>query len=135
MALAPLPHVYPFRFVDTVARERDESFSNGTVELTVSAGQRAGSGSRWSSPLLLAEVIAQAALLLQGGDPAIGRTGYLAGISNFRAQRAPEPGERLAVDVELVARFGPTVKFRGVVRSRGEELAAGEILVRQGEVA
>ena len=135
MALAPLPHVYPFRFVDTVARERDESFSTGTVELIVSAGQRACSGSRWPMPLLLAEVIAQSALLLQGGDPAVGRGGFLAGISNFRAERGPEPGERLAVDVTLVARFGPTVKFRGVVRSRGEELASGEILVRHGEAA
>lgn len=135
MALAPLPHVYPFRFVDTVARERDETFSAGSVELVVSSDQRACSGPQWSSPLLLAEVIAQSALLLQGGDPEVGRSGYLAGISNFEAQRGPRPGERLAVDVVLVARFGSTLKFRGVIKAGDEELAAGEILVRTGEAA
>ena len=34
-------------------------------------------------PLLLAEAIAQSALLLEGGDPEAGRTGFLAGLDGF----------------------------------------------------
>ena len=133
MTLAPLPHAYPFRFVDRVLEERDEAFTRGLVGLTVSAGQRAASGPAWGSPLLLAEAIAQSALLLQGGDPEIGRTGFLAGVDNFSASRAPRAGERLTVAVRLAARFGTLVKFEGRIRSEGEEIARGEILVRTGE--
>lgn len=133
MPLAPLPHVYPFRFVDRVLEERDEDFSRGRVGLTVSSGQRAAGGEEWGSPLLLAEAIAQSALLLEGGDPEIGRSGFLAGVDNFSATRAPRAGEKLSIDVRLTARFGPLVKFTGVVTSDGEEIAHGEILVRQGK--
>lgn len=130
-----LPHRYPFRFVDTILEARDESFSRGRVSMTVSAGQRACSGPAWVSPLLLAEAIAQSALLLEGGDPEIGRTGFLAGIDGFAVDRAPFPGERLSVDVALVARYGPVVKFFGTVRGGAERIAAGEIVVRRGEEA
>lgn len=133
MALAPLPHVYPFRFVDRVLEERDETFSRGRVGITVTAGQRAAAGESWASPLLLAEAIAQSALLLEGGDPEIGRSGFLAGLDNFTASRPPRAGERLSVAVRLAARFGPFVKFSGVVTSEGEEIARGEILVRRGD--
>jgi 3-hydroxymyristoyl/3-hydroxydecanoyl-(acyl carrier protein) dehydratase len=127
-----IPHRYPFRFVDTVLEARDETFSRGTVSMTVSADQRACSGGAWKTPFLLAEAIAQSALLLEGGDPEIGRTGFLAGIDAFSVDRAPEPGERLSVDVALVARYGPVVKFFGTVRGGAERLASGEIVVRQG---
>ncbi len=133
MTLTPLPHVYPFRFVDRVIEERDAAFARGRVGLTVSAGQRAAAGVEWGTPLLLAEAIAQSALLLEGGDPEIGRSGFLAGLDNFSASRAPRAGEKLAVDIRLTARFGPLVKFEGVVSSEGEEIARGEILVRQGK--
>ncbi|HET7452432.1 MAG TPA: hypothetical protein VFL12_06810 [Thermoanaerobaculia bacterium] len=130
---AELPHRYPFRFVDTVLEERDAAFSRGRVSMTVSAGQRACSGASWATPFLLAEAIAQSALLLEGGDPEIGRTGFLAGIDAFAVDRAPEPGERLSVDVALVARYGPVVKFFGTVRGGSGRLASGEIVVRRGE--
>ena len=131
--LPELPHRYPFRFVDTILEARDESFSRGRVSMTVSADQRACSGAAWGTPFLLAEAIAQSALLLEGGDPEVGRTGFLAGIDGFAVDRAPVPGERLSVDVSLVARYGPVVKLFGTVRGGGERIASGEIVVRQGE--
>ncbi|HWC64804.1 MAG TPA: hypothetical protein VG777_01895 [Thermoanaerobaculia bacterium] len=131
--IAELPHRYPFRFVDTVLEERDETFSRGRVTMTVSAGQRACSGESWAMPFLLAEAIAQSALLLEGGDPEIGRTGFLAGIDGFSLDRLPSPGERLSVDVSLVARYGPVVKFFGAIRGERGPVGSGEIVVRRGD--
>lgn len=131
--LAPLPHVYPFRFVDVVVEERDAAFSRGRVSMTITAGQRACSGGGWGAPGLLAEAIAQSALLLQGGDVEVGRTGFLAGIDRFDVAREPTPGERLSVEVSLVARYGAVVKFFGAIHGEPGPVASGEILVRHGE--
>jgi len=131
--LPELPHTYPFRFVDRVVEARNADFSRGSARVAVTANARAAAGQGWPSPFLLAEAIAQAALLLEGGDPEIGRTGFLAGIEDFEASRAPRAGEELLVRVRLEAKFGAIVKFRGEVSSDdGEHLAKGSILVRRG---
>ncbi len=129
---AEVPHAYPFRFVETVVEPRNEEFSHGAVRVAVSANSRAAAGEIWQSALLLAEVIAQSALLLAGGNPEIGRTGYLAGIEGFQVSRAPRAGETLEVQVRLTARFGAIVKFDGEVFCGTESLARGSVLVRQG---
>ncbi len=138
--LVPLPHVYPFRFVDTVSTfpavgaDRPEGVPwRGEARARVSANAWAGRGGEWGSRLLLAEAIAQAALLLQGGDPETGRRGFLAGIDGFEAARAPRPGETLAITVEMTARFGAIVKFHGEVRADDGTIARGAVLVRKGE--
>jgi 3-hydroxyacyl-[acyl-carrier-protein] dehydratase len=128
-----LPHAYPFRFVGTVVRERNADFSEGTVSLRVSANGRAAMGESWGSPLLLAEAIAQSALLLEGGDADLGRRGFLAGLDGLELTRAPLAGETLSVDVRLAGRFGAMAKFDGLVRSGEETLARGSILVRKGD--
>jgi len=130
-----LPHTYPFRFVDAVATERNADFSRGTVTVRVTADARAAMGEGWMSPLLMAEAIAQAALLLEGGDADLGRRGFLAGIDGLEIFRSPRAGETLAVDVRLTARFGAMVRFDGSVRSDDEILARGAVLVRKGEAA
>ena len=133
--IAPLPHQYPFRFVDAVVEERDAAFSRGRVSMSVTAGQRACSGPEWGFSGLLAEAIAQSALLLEGGDPEIGKSGFLAGIDRFAVDRMPEPGERLSVSVALVARYGAILKFSGSIEGEPGPIASGEILVRRGESA
>ena len=127
-----LPHSYPFRLVETVSVPRDDETWTGTVRFAVSANGRASMGEAWGSPVLLAEAIAQSALLLEGGDPEVGRTGFLAGIDGFEASRAPRAGETLEVRVRLAARFGAIVKFDGEVFSGDEPLARGSVLVRRG---
>ena len=127
-----LPHAYPFRFVDVVReRSEGESFA-GTVSTRLTANARGSMGERWGSAALLAEAIAQAALLLQGGDVEAGRKGFLAGIDGFEVFRMPEAGESLEVAVHLAARFGAVIKFEGEVRSGAQIVARGSILVRQG---
>jgi 3-hydroxymyristoyl/3-hydroxydecanoyl-(acyl carrier protein) dehydratase len=133
MATAGLPHVYPFRFADTVLERPAAGVSGGRVRVRVTANGRAAMGEGWRSPLLHAEAIAQAALLLEGGDPASTRNGFLAGIDGFEAVRAPRAGETLEVRVRLTARFGAVVRFDGEVYSDGEAIARGTILVRKGE--
>jgi 3-hydroxymyristoyl/3-hydroxydecanoyl-(acyl carrier protein) dehydratase len=135
MPPAALPHAYPFRFVDTVVEERNADFSRGSVRIRVTGDARASMGGDWQSTVLYAEAIAQAALLLEGGDPDLGRTGFLAGIENFTAERAAQAGETLEISVRLSARFGPVVRFDGVVKSGDEILARASVMVRKGEAA
>jgi 3-hydroxymyristoyl/3-hydroxydecanoyl-(acyl carrier protein) dehydratase len=132
-ATTALPHAYPFRFVDIVLEERNADFSRGRVRASLTANARAAMGEKWATPLLLAETIAQAALLLEGGDPEIGRSGFLAGLEDFRVVRVPRAGEVLTVDVRLSAKLGPMVRFEGEVTSGGEEIARGAVLVRRGK--
>lgn len=133
MATAGLPHAYPFRFADTVLEKPAAGVSGGRVRVRVTANGRAAMGEGWRSPLLHAEAIAQAALLLEGGEPESFRNGFLAGIDGFEVVRAPRAGETLEVRVRLTARFGAVVRFDGEVYSEGEAIARGTILVRKGE--
>jgi 3-hydroxymyristoyl/3-hydroxydecanoyl-(acyl carrier protein) dehydratase len=134
MAAADLPHAYPFRFVDVVLRPAGADFSEGQVSAAITANGRFATGEgAGTSSTLLAEALAQAALLLQGGDPEVGRRGFLAGIEGFEVERLPQAGDRLQIDVRLTRRFGSIVKFEGEVRSGSETLARGRILVRQGD--
>ena len=134
MSPAPaLPHAYPFRFVDVVLEPRNADFSRGRVRASLTVNARASMGNSWGTPLLLAEAIAQSALLLEGGDPGLGRTGFLAGLEGFHVRRMPRAGETLTVDVRLTARLGPMVRFDGEVTCGGEEIARGAVLVRKGE--
>ncbi|MFY9550227.1 MAG: hypothetical protein WAU32_03685 [Thermoanaerobaculia bacterium] len=133
MPAEAFPHAYPFRFVDTVSRSAGEGFSGGAVRIRVSANARAAMGDGWHSPLLYAEAIAQAALLLEGADAEAGRRGYLAGLSGFESARLPQAGETLEVGVRLAGSFGPVFRFDGVVASGNETVARGSVLVRKGE--
>lgn len=125
------PHAYPFRFVDTVSRVADAEFEGGRVRIQVSANARASMGEGWQSPMLLAEAIAQAALLLEGGDAEAGRRGYLAGINELEIARVPRAGETLEVEIRISGRFGPIVRFDGSVACGGETLARGSVLVKK----
>jgi len=127
-APAQLPHEYPFRLADRVVARRGPG--EGTVSADVAAGSFWG---RSYPPLLVGELIAQAALLLEGGDADLGRRGFLAGFSDLTVSRSPEPGDVLSVDVRVVAHFGGVTRFLGEVRSDGGELVArGEVTVRRG---
>ena len=133
MPAEALPHAYPFRFVDAVVEPADASFSaGGRVRARVSANARGAMGESWRSPLLYAEAIAQAALLLRGGDAERARGGFLAGIEGFSAERPPAAGETLDISVRLAGRFGLVVRFDAEVTSGGETLARGSVLVREG---
>ena len=126
----PLPHLYPFRFVDRTVERTGEG--SGRVRVAVTAGGRL-LGRPGASAAVLGEVIAQAALLLQGGDAELGRSGFLAGLSGIEVSRLPEPGDLLTVEVVLAGKLGPVVKFDGrILDDAGGEVAHGSVTVRQG---
>ena len=135
MAAAALPHEYPFRFVDAVVEERDAAFNRGSVRARITANARGAMGAAWQSPLLYAEAIAQAALLLEGGNADLARAGFLAGLEDFVAERMPLAGETLDISVRLAAHFGAIFRFDGEVRSGEELVARGSVLVRKGGAA
>jgi len=98
-------------------------------------GRRTEEGS-FLPPLTLVEVVAQAALLLEGGDPGIGRSGFLAGVSDFTFERTPESGDLLEVDVRIAGVLGSIVRFEGVVTDgEGRRVASGAVTVKKGAAA
>jgi 3-hydroxymyristoyl/3-hydroxydecanoyl-(acyl carrier protein) dehydratase len=141
MTSAAFPHAYPFRFVDTVSQRESsgaEGGALGRVRIRVTANARASMGEGWQSTALYPEAIAQAALLLEGGDAETGRRGYLAGVSDLSMERAPRAGETLEISIRMGGRFGAMFRFDGEVRGgdAGDEiLARGSVLVRKGDQA
>jgi hypothetical protein len=133
MTFQPLPHVFPFRFADALVASSGRA--EGRVRAVVTAGAHASRGGPLPATLY-GELIAQAALLLEGGDADLGRKGFLAGISDLVVTRAAAPGDVLDVDVTVAGRFGDSVKFDGRVSDASRaEVARGSIVVRQGRAA
>jgi len=125
-----LPHAFPFRFADRVIERTGPA--QGRVRATVTADAAAVRATGFPAAAL-AELVAQSALLLAGGDPALSRKGFLAGLSDFSVERLPEPGDVLLVDVALAGRLGDAVKFEGVVTDgEGGAVARGAVTVKQG---
>lgn len=130
MEFQPLPHAFPFRFADGVAWRTGPA--EGRVRASVTADAAAVRATGFPAAVL-AELVAQSALLLQGGDAALGRKGFLAGISDFSVQRLPVAGDVLTIDVSIAGRLGDTVKFDGVILdTHGGAIARGSVTVKQG---
>lgn len=129
-AFEPLPHAYPFRFADRTLEKTGPA--TGRVRMLVTANARRVEDGVLA-PFTLAELVAQAALLLQGGDPELGKSGFLAGFSGFEISAVPEAGDALVVDVRLAGRLGAIVKFEGVISDgAGRPVASGAVTVKQG---
>ena len=129
-----LPHVYPFRFVERTVEKRGPA--EGRVRALVTVDGRRTEAGEALPPLTLVEVVAQAALLLEGGDPGIGRSGFLAGVSDFTFDRTPESGDLLEVDVRIAGVLGSIVRFEGVVTDgEGRRVASGAVTVKKGAAA
>lgn len=129
-----LPHAYPFRFVERTVEKRGPA--EGRVRALVTVNGRRTEAGEALPPLTLVEIVAQAALLLEGGDPGIGRSGFLAGVSEFAIERTPVSGDVLNVDVKVAGVLGPIVKFEGTVTDgEGRCVCTGAVTVRKGAAA
>ena len=130
----PLPHAYPFRFVERTVEKRGPA--EGRVRALVTVNGRRTEAGETLPPLTLVEVVAQAALLLEGGDPGIGRTGFLAGVSDFAFDREAGSGDLLDVDVRIAGVLGPIVRFEGTVTDgEGRRVCSGAVTVKKGAAA
>ncbi len=133
MTIESLPHRYPFRFVDRTLERTGPA--SGRVRALVSAGGRAASGGALEAALI-GELMAQAALLLDGGEPGKGRSGFLAGFSGLSVGRPVRPGDALVVDVAVAGRLGPAVRFDATAFGEaGDLVATGSFTVRRGDAA
>ena len=129
-----LPHAWPFRFVERTVEKRGPA--EGRVRALVTVNGRRTERGEVLPPLTLVEVVAQAALLLEGGDPGIGRSGFLAGVSDFTFEREPESGDLLDVDVKVAGVLGPIVRFEGTVTDgEGRRVCSGAVTVKKGAAA
>lgn len=130
MEFQPLPHAFPFRFADGVIERTGPAEGRVRAVVTANAAFVRATGFPAAA---LAELVAQSALLLQGGDAALGRKGFLAGISDFSLERLPVPGDVLTVGVTIAGRLGDAVKLEGVVTDdAGGAVARGAVTVKQG---
>ncbi len=129
--LAPLPHVFPFRFVETIVDPLSPG-GEGSVRAVVSADAR--STQRLSTlPIPVAvEMMAQSALLLQGGDPAVGRKGFLVGLNRVRLRGVVRPGDELEIKVKIAGRFGPMVRFSARMLRGSKVVGTADITVKTG---
>lgn len=129
-----LPHVYPFRFVERTVEKRGPA--EGRVRALVTVNGRRTEAGQALPPLTLVEIVAQAALLLEGGDPGIGRSGFLAGVSDFTFEGPPLSGDLLEVDVRVAGVLGPIVRFEGTVTDgEGRRICSGAVTVKKGVAA
>ena len=129
-----LPHAWPFRFVERTVERRGPA--EGCVRALVSVNGRRTEAGGLLPPLTLVEVVAQAALLLEGGDPGIGRSGFLAGVSDFTFERSPGSGDLLDVEVRIAGVLGPIVRFEGTVTDGdGRRVCSGAVTVKKGAAA
>ena len=129
-----LPHAWPFRFVERTVEKRGPA--EGRVRALVTVNGRRTERGEVLPPLTLVEVVAQAALLLEGGDPGIGRSGFLAGVSDFTFEREPESGDLVDVDVKVAGVLGPIVRFEGTVTDgEGRRVCSGAVTVKKGGAA
>lgn len=129
-----LPHAWPFRFVERTVEKRGPA--EGRVRALVTGNGRRTEAGEVLPPLTLVEVVAQAALLLEGGDPGIGRSGFLAGVSGFEFEREAASGDLLHVDVTIAGVLGPIVRFEGTVTDgEGRRVCSGAVTVKKGGAA
>jgi hypothetical protein len=73
--------------------------------------------------------MAQAAALLLQASGEGERQLSLAGFEGIECDRAPSAGDRLEIEVRLEARFGAVLRVAAVVRSEGEAIARGSLLL------
>jgi hypothetical protein len=126
----PLPHSFPFRFADGVVERTGPA--EGRVRACMTANAQSVRATGFPTAVL-AELVAQSALLLQGGDAALGRKGFLVGLSDFSVERLPAAGDILTIDVAIAGRLGAMVKFEGIIRdTEGGAVARGYVTVKQG---
>ena len=118
-----LPHRFPFRLVDAL-----EAGSDGrSAVVLLSANDILGVNGPWPLTLVV-EALAQSILLLHGDGAALRRVRLVA-VHGARMFAPLGAGDRLEVEAEATAAFGPMRRFACRARRGGALAAAAEITV------
>lgn len=126
-----LPHRYPFLLVDRIVEwdpgRRIVGIKNVTINEPFFQGHFPGHPIM--PGVLIVEAIAQAggilALKALGGEK---RIAYFAGIDNCKFRRPVVPGDRLRLDVSVVAHKGPHWKMHGEASVDGIVVAKADVI-------
>ncbi|HXQ23015.1 MAG TPA: hypothetical protein VN812_15160 [Candidatus Acidoferrales bacterium] len=122
-----LPHAYPFRLLDRTVMLEPGRWAVAIKNLTRDDPLVDGEGVL--PPVLLAEVMAQAAGLAAVESPGHAVPGMLAHIDRFRCRSPVRAGDQLLVTVHVVRRFGANVKAHAAVRVDSRRCAAAELVL------
>ena len=109
--LANLPHQIPFRAASAAHRIEEKSI-DGVYVCT-------------ANDTLSPEVTVVEAMAQFAGGLVFREQGFFTGIDRCEVMRAIEPGDVVAIHVELEAEFGGTFRFNGVGRIDGVEVVRG----------
>jgi 3-hydroxymyristoyl/3-hydroxydecanoyl-(acyl carrier protein) dehydratase len=133
VSLAQLPHVYPFRLLDRALMVEPGQWVVALKQVT--HADRLAGPHGLMTPVLLAEMMAQASgLALGGGSAGAATPVVLAGVGRFRcppqARVAVSAGDQLLITVRVVRRFGSAVKTHASVRAGARRCAAAELVLQ-----
>ncbi len=125
-----IPHRDPFLLIDQITEFEPGKRAKGIRN--VNAGESYFKGHFPDYPVMPGVLVVEA--LAQVGAVAIlsleqnkGKIAFFAGIDGFRFRRQVVPGDRLALEVEIIKAKGPVGKGRAVASVDGEVVAEGEL--------
>ena len=125
-----LPHRYPFLLVDRIVEWEPGKRIVGIKNVTINEPYFEGHfpGYPIMPGVLIVEALAQAggffALKEMGGEKKIA---FFAGIDNCKFRRPVVPGDRLRLEVSLIARKGPVWKMHGEAQVDGTLVAKADL--------
>jgi predicted hotdog family 3-hydroxylacyl-ACP dehydratase len=123
-----LPHAYPFRLLDRAVVLESGGWAFGLKNLT--RGDPLVDAEGALAPVLLAEMMAQAAGLAAAAGSKVASPAVLARIDRFRCSPPIIAGDHLLVAARVVRRFGATVQVRASVTAAGRRCAAAELVLQ-----
>ena len=126
-ALPPLPHAYPLLLVDRVLMLEPDHWVVALKNVTRNDPLVDACGVL--PPVLVAEVMAQAAGLAVAPSRRGTTTVMLVAIDRFRSRLPVVAGDQLVVTVRVVKQFAGSVKARAIVQVAGRRRAAGEVIL------
>jgi 3-hydroxyacyl-[acyl-carrier-protein] dehydratase len=133
LALAFLPHGPEFRFVDRLLELERGKRGVGEYEVKPAAEFLRGHfpGYPIMPGVLMLEALAQVAGTVAQSDPSIAPLAdlRLTAIRGAKILGTASPGQRLRMEVEIIARLGNLIQARGTVTVGGQKVVEAELVL------
>jgi 3-hydroxyacyl-[acyl-carrier-protein] dehydratase len=128
---AYIPHRYPFLLVDRVTYHEKEVRIQGFKNLTINEGFFQGHFPHLPvmPGVLQIEALAQlGGVMLAFTELGKDKTGFFAGLENVRFRRMVTPGDRLDLEMTVVAMRSKIAKMRGVAKVDGQVAVEADMM-------
>ena len=133
LALALLPHGPEFRFVDRLLELERGKKGVGEYEVKPAAEFLRGHfpGHPIMPGVLMIEALAQVAGTVAQSDPSITPLAdlRLTAVRGAKILGTASPGQRLRIEVEIIARLGSLIQARGTVAVGGHKIVEAELVL------